>query len=59
MKAKRKPSQLVAALDANNDGKLSLKEIEAAVEVLKKLDANKDGELTLQEFGPVPEEEAS
>ena len=59
VKAKRKPSQLVAALDANNDGKLSLKEIEAAVEVLKKLDANKDGELTLQEFGPVPEEEAS
>ncbi|MDP7009939.1 MAG: hypothetical protein QF685_01045 [Verrucomicrobiota bacterium] len=58
VRAKSKPSQLLAALDANKDGKLSLKEIEAAVEVLKKLDKNKDGELTLQEFGPTPEKEA-
>ena len=57
--AKSKPSQLVAALDANKDGKLSIKEIEAAVEALKKLDKNKDGELTLQEFGPTPVEEAT
>ena len=43
------------ALDANKDGKLSLKEIEAAVKALKKLDKNKDGELTLIEFGPAPD----
>jgi len=55
IRAKPKPSQLVAALDANEDGKLSFKEIEAAVAALKKLDQNKDGELTLNEFGPAPE----
>ncbi|MDE2642618.1 MAG: EF-hand domain-containing protein [Verrucomicrobiota bacterium] len=55
VKANPKPSQLVAALDANKDGKLSFKEIEAAVEILKKLDTNKNGELTLNEFGIVPE----
>jgi hypothetical protein len=43
------------ALDANEDGKLSLKEIEAAVKALKQLDENNDGELTLNEFGPAPE----
>jgi len=56
VKAKAKPTRLMAALDANRDGKLSLKEIEAAVAALKKLDTNKDGELTLQEFGPASEE---
>jgi hypothetical protein len=55
VRAKPKPSQLVAALDANKDGKLSFKEVEAAVAILKKLDKNKDGELTLNEFGPAPE----
>jgi hypothetical protein len=55
VRAKPKPSQLVAALDANKDGKLSFKEVEAAVAILKKLDKNKDGQLTLNEFGPVAE----
>ena len=55
VKANPNPSQLVAALDANKDGKLSFKEIEAAVEILKKLDTNKNGELTLNEFGTLPE----
>jgi len=54
VKAKPRPSQLFTALDANKDGKLSLKEIEAAVTALKKLDKNKDDELTLNEFGPTP-----
>ena len=55
IKAKPRLSQLFMALDANKDGKLSLKEIEAAVKALKKLDKNKDGELTLIEFGPAPD----
>ena len=55
IKAKPQPSQLMMALDANEDGKLSLKEIEAAVKALKQLDENNDGELTLNEFGPAPE----
>ena len=55
VRAKPRPSQLFTALDANKDGKLSLKEIEAAVKALKKLDKNKDGELTLVEFGPSPD----
>ena len=55
VKAKPRPTQLVSALDANKDGKLSYKEIEAAVAALKKLDENNDGELTLNEFGPAPE----
>ena len=42
------------ALDANEDGKLSLEEIKAAVKALKTLDENEDGELTLNEFGPAP-----
>ena len=55
VKAKPRLSQLFMALDANKDGKLSLKEIEAAVKAFKKLDKNKDGELTLAEFGPAPD----
>ncbi len=55
VKAKPRLSQLFIALDANKDGKLSLKEIEAAVKAFKKLDKNKDGELTLVEFGPAPD----
>ena len=37
IKAKPQPSQLMMALDANEDGKLSLKEIEAAVKALTRL----------------------
>ena len=55
VRTKPQRSQLMMALDANEDGKLSLDEIKAAVEVLKALDENKDGELTLNEFGPTPE----
>ena len=55
IKAKPQPSQLMMALDANEDGKLSLEEIKAAVEAFKALDENSDGELTLNEFGPAPE----
>jgi hypothetical protein len=54
IKAKPQPSQLMMALDANEDGKLSLEEIKAAVEAFKTLDENEDGELTLNEFGPAP-----
>jgi hypothetical protein len=54
IKAKPQPSQLMMALDANEDGKLSLEEIKAAVKALKTLDENEDGELTLNEFGPAP-----
>ena len=55
IKAKPQPSQLMMALDANEDGKLSLEEIKAAVEAFEALDENNDGELTLNEFGPAPE----
>jgi hypothetical protein len=54
IKAKPQPSQLMMALDANKDGKLSLEEIKAAVKAFKTLDENEDGELTLNEFGPAP-----
>ena len=54
IKAKPQPSQLMMALDANEDGKLSLEEIKAAVKAFKTLDENEDGELTLNEFGPLP-----
>ena len=50
---KPKPSRLVQALDSNQDGKLSLEEIEAAVAILKGLDQDGNGELTSDEFGPV------
>ena len=55
IKAKPQQSQLMMALDANEDGKLSLEEIKAAVEAFEALDENNDGELTLNEFGPAPE----
>ena len=54
IKANPQPSQLMMALDANEDGKLSLEEIKAAVKAFKTLDENEDGELTLNEFGPLP-----
>ena len=50
---KPKPSRLVQALDSNQDGKLSVDEIEAAVAILKGLDQDGNGELTSDEFGPV------
>jgi len=53
IKMKPKPSRLVQALDSNQDGKLSVKEIEAAVAILKGLDQDGNGELTSDEFGPV------
>ena len=55
IKAKPQQSQLMMALDTNEDGKLSLEEIKAAVEAFEALDENNDGELTLNEFGPAPE----
>ena len=41
---------LFKALDTNNDGEISVKEIEAAVTSLKKLDKNGDGKLTHDEL---------
>ncbi len=49
---KPKPSRLVQALDSNQDGRLSVDEIEAAVAILKGLDQDGNGELTSDEFGP-------
>ena len=47
-------NKLLAFLDGNRDGKISLKEIDAASRILRSLDANGDGRLTgdeLEEFG--------
>lgn len=47
-------NKLLAFLDGNGDGKLSLKEIDAASRILRSLDANEDGRLSgdeLEEFG--------
>ena len=43
---------LVAALDADKDGRISASEIENAPAALKELDANGDGELTPEELHP-------
>ncbi len=43
---------VLAALDANGDGKISTEEINNATAALKKLDKNKDGELTTEEMRP-------
>lgn len=48
----RSVPRLVAALDADKDGKISAAEIENAPESLKQLDANGDGELTPDELRP-------
>ena len=53
MTVKPKPSRLVQALDTNQDGRLSVDEIEAAVAILKGLDQDGNGELTSDEFGQV------
>jgi hypothetical protein len=49
--AKNPVSQLVAALDKDKNGKLSLKEVEVISDVFKLLDKDKSGELTATEFG--------
>ena len=43
---------VMQALDADQDGELSAKEIENAVAALKTLDKNKDGKLTEDELRP-------
>ena len=43
---------LMAALDTDNDGVISEKEISAATKSLKKLDKNNDGKLTADELRP-------
>jgi hypothetical protein len=45
---------LMTALDADKDGKISAKEIENAVAALQKLDKNKDGKLSPEEIGWPP-----
>lgn len=49
---RRPPSPIVTALDADEDGVISAKEIENAVAALKKLDKNNDGKLTEEEYAP-------
>jgi Ca2+-binding EF-hand superfamily protein len=46
----REVNSLFAALDANNDGRLSLREMRTATERLKSLDKNQDGCLTADEI---------
>jgi len=46
---------IIAALDANHDGKIDASEIANASAALKALDKNNDGELTMDEiYGPRP-----
>jgi hypothetical protein len=53
MEGQRPPTPpLMAALDTDNDGVISEKEISAATKSLKKLDKNKDGKLTADELRP-------
>ena len=44
------PPPIMAALDADHDGELSAKEIEAAAKSLRTLDKNEDGKLTREEL---------
>jgi Ca2+-binding EF-hand superfamily protein len=49
--------KFIAALDPNSDGEVSDKELESALESLKKLDVNSDGKLDAEEFikaAPIP-----
>jgi len=48
----RPPPPVIAALDANHDGKLSVEELEDAADALLELDKNGDGELSPQELHP-------
>ncbi|MEM8666496.1 MAG: EF-hand domain-containing protein [Planctomycetota bacterium] len=43
---------VMAALDANKDGRISSDEIENAAVALRKLDKNRDGQLTMDEIRP-------
>jgi hypothetical protein len=57
-RGQRQPPAIVAALDANKDGKLDATEISNASTALKTLDKNNDGEITAEEmFGPRPDGE--
>lgn len=49
---RRPPPPLVMALDADQDGKISAAEIQAAPSALETLDRNGDGELTPEELRP-------
>ncbi len=49
---RRPPPPLVAALDADRDGKISAVEIQGAPTALETLDINGDGELTPDELHP-------
>ena len=46
--------QLMEALDADKDGKLTAEEIENAATALRKLDTNRDGKLSQEEIGWPP-----
>jgi hypothetical protein len=46
------PPPVIAALDANRDGKLSAEELTDATDALLELDENGDGELSPQELHP-------
>lgn len=48
------PIAILNALDADQDGKISAKEIKNAAAALKALDKNKDGKLTAEEMGWPP-----
>ena len=48
----RQPSPIMAALDANEDGKLSAEEIKNAPAALRTLDKNGDGKLSGDEIRP-------
>ena len=48
----RRFNPMFAALDADEDGEISEKEIENATAALKKLDKNSDGKLTAEELRP-------
>ena len=50
--ARKKPSSLAAAIDANNDGTIDAGEIANASKALLTLDANKDGILSDEELHP-------
>ncbi len=49
-----RPSLIVAALDTNKDGDLSVEELANAPVALKSLDKNKDGKLAAEEMRPAP-----
>ncbi|HCK71786.1 MAG TPA: hypothetical protein DHW38_09415, partial [Planctomycetaceae bacterium] len=46
------PIPVLMVLDADRNGEISTKEIEAAAQALRKLDRNRDGKLTTEELMP-------